>query len=85
MIRNTKERLDELEALADALGVEVRYEQMAGLVRGCGGLCRIDGRHRLIVDRKLKPAERVQILVDTLRRFDLRAHELSPAVSALLS
>ena len=58
-----------LEELAGQLAVQVCYEPMAGVVSGAGGLCRVNGSYRVIIDRRLKPRERVQILADALRRF----------------
>lgn len=65
-----KEKLVELERVADHLGVRVCYEPMAGLVQGIGGLCRVKGEYRIIIDRRLGETERIQIVVDALRRFD---------------
>ena len=62
------EQLRELERVADALGVKVSYEPMTGLVSGAGGLCRVKGQYRVIIDRRLKPAERTTLLADALRR-----------------
>ncbi len=76
---NDQEQLSELERLASDLDVDVTYEPMAGLVQGVGGLCRVRGRYRIIVDRKLKPPERL-----ALRRFDTEKHFVSPQVRRLL-
>lgn len=81
---NAQEQLSELERLAGELDVDVSYEPMAGLVQGVGGLCRVRGRYRIIVDRKLKPPERLQIVADALRRFDTEDHFVSPQVRRLL-
>jgi hypothetical protein len=81
---NDRDQLQELEHLAERLDVKVSYEPMAGLVQGVGGLCRVKGRYRIIVDRRLKPPERVQIVAHALRRFDTEAHFVSPQVRELL-
>ena len=47
---NTQDTVAELERLAEAVGVKVSYEPMSGLVQGIGGLCRVRGEHRLIVE-----------------------------------
>lgn len=78
------EQLEELERLAEQLGVRVSYEPMAGLVQNTGGLCRVKGEYRVIIDRRLKPPERVQILGDALARFDLSGIEISEATRALI-
>jgi hypothetical protein len=59
-----------LEALADRLGITIRYEGLAASgVSGTGGLCKVRGAHWLIIDKKSTPSERVAILVDALAGF----------------
>ncbi len=78
-----QQQLNELERLAESLDVKVSYEPISGLVHSAGGLCRVRAEYRIIVDRKLKPRERVQVLVQALRTFDTEAHFLSPGVREL--
>lgn len=78
------QQLQELETLAKHLGIKLSYEPTTGLVSGTGGLCRVKGAYRLIIDRRLKPGARVQVLSDALARFDTRRFELPPEVRALL-
>lgn len=66
-----KAQLEEVEALAERMGVKVSYDAMSGLVQGIGGLCRVRGSLRIIIDRRLKPPERLQIIVDALARLPL--------------
>lgn len=80
-----QQQLEALERLAEALSVRVSYEPMTGLVQGTGGLCRVRGEYRIIIDRRLKPPERVQILLDAVRRFDTHALDLPPEVQLLLA
>jgi hypothetical protein len=80
-----QQQLEALERLAEALSVRVSYEPMTGLVQGTGGLCRVRGQYRIIIDRRLKPPERVQILLDALRRFDTHPLDLEPELQQLLT
>lgn len=80
-----QQQLEALERLAEALSVRVSYEPMAGLVQGTGGLCRVRGQARIIIDRRLKPPERVQILLDALRRFDTSAVSVPDELQQLLT
>lgn len=74
-----KAQLEEVEALAERMGVQVSYDAMSGLVQGIGGLCRVKGALRIIIDRRLKAPERLQIIVDALARLELPQDvELSP-------
>jgi hypothetical protein len=79
------EQLRELERVAETLGVKVTYEAMAGLPSGTGGLCRLHGQYRVIIDRRLKPGDRAQMLADALQRFDTSCVEMSDAARLLLA
>lgn len=80
-----QQQLEALERLAEALSVRVSYEPMTGLVQGTGGLCRVRGEYRIIIDRRLKPPERVQILLEAMRRFDTHHLEVEPELRQLLT
>jgi hypothetical protein len=70
--------LEELEQAAEQLDIDVSYEKMTGLCSGRGGLCTVKGKHRVIVDRKSTPQERLDALLEALCRFDLDGLYLSP-------
>jgi len=82
-------QLQELEGLAQELGVRVSYDVMTGpghVGSGSGGLCKVRGEWRVIMDRRLKPVERLHVLSEALRsRFDTEAHFVSPRVRSLLT
>lgn len=78
------EQLHELERVAETLGVRVSYEAMTGFVSGAGGLCRVKGQYRVIIDRRLRPPERVRLLADALGRFDTARIEMPDPVRSLL-
>ena len=74
------ELLKELETVLQALGIELRFEN--GEFNG--GLCRIGGRPVFLINRKLPPARRLQILCPYLSRLDLSTVYLLPAVRSRL-
>lgn len=76
--------LEKLEATLADLDVSVSYEAIGAKVLA-GGLCRVKGAYRVIIDRRTAPPERVEILASALSRFDTAAIELDPAVAALLA
>lgn len=79
-------QLQELEQLASNLGVRVSYDAMTGLSQGGGGLCKVRGEWRIIMDKRLKAVERMQVISDALRsRFDTEAHFVSPQVRSMLA
>lgn len=57
--------LEQLETTAERLGVKVSYEQLAASV-GHGGLCRVKGQYRVIIDKRATPQERVTTLAAAL-------------------
>ena len=74
------QQVEALERLAESMSVRVSYEPMAGLVQRTGGLCRLRGEYRIIIDRRLKPPERLQILVEALTRLDPTGYEIDPGI-----
>lgn len=79
--------LEVLEAAAEQLGIKVSYEtlQMAGIATGLkGGLCRVKGERRIIVDKRATSEERVTTLATALAGLDTKELELPPKVREVL-
>ena len=76
--------LSHLEGLADKLGIPVRYEMIKDELTGLGGLCRIEGEYMLIIHSKATVKEKMQIMIEALRRFDLGDIYVRPALRKLL-
>ncbi len=74
------ELLKELETVMRRLGIELRFEN--GEFNG--GLCRIGGRSVFLINVKLPPARRLQILCHYLSHLDLSTVYLLPAVRSRL-
>lgn len=77
------EVLAELEAAAKALEVRLTYEAIGGEL-GAGGLCKVKGHWRVIIDKRTTPSERVSVLAQALSRFDFPRLRLSAQVHELL-
>lgn len=75
--------LELLEAAADQLGVKVSYEPLAASV-GIGGLCRVKGQYRVIIDKRATSSERVATLAAALATFDTAELELPEQVREVL-
>ena len=63
-------RLNELESRAAEIGLEVHYDLMeaAGLKLN-GGLCRIQGKPHLFIDRRASASERIGAIESTLEQI----------------
>ena len=75
--------LSELEACAEKLGVRVSYEALAETAFG-GGLCKVKGVYRVIIDKRGTPAERAVTLAKALAQVGTEGVFLSPAARDLV-
>ncbi len=62
--------LEELEKAAEKVGVKVSYETL-GPESGQGGLCKVKGSWRLLVDRRAPANDRAVVIARGLASFDL--------------
>src|SRR5262245_2091407 len=70
--------LEELEAVAAGLSVKVSYEALAASV-GSGGLCRVHGEYRVIIDKRAQVGERLAALAQALGQLpSVSAHWAAP-------
>jgi len=76
--------LELLEAAAEQLSVKVSYEQIEASV-GRGGLCRVKGQYRVIIDKRATPQERVATLATALAPFDTADLELPAKAREVLA
>jgi len=78
--------LELLESAAEQLQVRVSYEPLQTSTIH-GGLCRVKGEYRIIVDKRATAEERVATLATALAKLtklDVPTVELSPKVLAVL-
>jgi hypothetical protein len=74
-----KKILEMLEDLAQRLSIELRYEPIKkGTGYSEGGLCQLKGRYILIINPSLSIKDRIRLLRDAVRRFDLSAIYMKP-------
>ncbi len=66
--RSQTDVMNELLALAQTAGIEVRLEPFELKMVGKGGLCRIGGRPVILVDEKLGPLDRIGVVGMALGR-----------------
>lgn len=75
--------LEELEGAALKLGVKVSYESLAESVAG-GGLCKVKGVYRVIIEKRATVGEKVSMLGRALAQVGAEDVFLSPAARALV-
>lgn len=76
--------LNLLEELAEKLGIPIRYEIIKDELTGLGGLCRVEGRFILVIHSRGTAKEKIRIMTEALRRFDLNEIYVRPALRELL-
>jgi hypothetical protein len=77
------DQLVELESVAEKKQIRVSYESIGGEL-GAGGLCKVKGEHRVIVDKRATDGEKVTVLATALARFTLDDLFISEEVRALI-
>lgn len=70
--------LEELESAAEKLGVKVSYEPLVSSVDGGGGLCKVNGTYRVIIDKRSTVSEKVITLAMALAGLSIDVVFLSP-------
>ncbi|HEY7954565.1 MAG: hypothetical protein ACHQ17_05030 [Polyangia bacterium] len=78
-----QDTLQELETVAGKKGIKVSYENIGGEL-GAGGLCKVKGEHRVIVDKRATDGEKVTVLAQALGRFPLEDVFMSEDTRALV-
>jgi hypothetical protein len=76
--------LAELEAVAERRSLKVSYESLQASV-GSGGLCRVKGQYRVIIDKRASTADRLSTLAAALAQVGTGDVELSRAARDLLA
>jgi hypothetical protein len=77
--------LDQLEDLANRLGIKVRYENVnLEESSGAGGLCRLRGEYVLIIHARAPVKEKIQVMTEVLKRFPLGDIYIRPGIRDLL-
>lgn len=73
--------LEELEQAAEALKIKVVYERLTPEATP-GGLCKVEGEYRVLIDRHVPLLERLSVLLSAVARFRTEEIFLSPELRA---
>ncbi len=69
--------LEELEQVAEVLKIKVVYERLTPEASP-GGLCKVGGEYRVLIDRHVPLLERLSVLLSAVARFPTEEIFLSP-------
>jgi hypothetical protein len=74
-----------LEDLAEKLDILVRDENInIEESSSSGGLCRVEGKHVVILNSKATVKEKIQVMIAALHQFDLAQMYIKPVIRELL-
>ena len=77
--------LQELEEIAEKLSIAVRYDDLMGMdFKVKGGLCKVNGKNIIILDRRMPLKERIDLLVRALSQFDLSHISTRPYIRLII-
>jgi len=85
--RNNDILIDYLEEVAEKFGIEIRYEiirQDEDLSVVAGGLCLLKGEYALIINPKANGKDKIRVLLEAVRHFDLDQIYIRPVIRELL-
>jgi hypothetical protein len=84
-LMNEEVLLNQLEELAEKIGILVRNENInIEESSSTGGLCRIEGKYVLILNSKVTVKEKNQVMIKALQQFDLSDIYIKPVIRELL-
>src|SRR3954469_19425632 len=78
------DQLVELESVAEKKKIRVSYEAIGGEL-GAGGLCKVKGQHRVIVDKRATDGEKLTVLAQALAQFPLQEDFMNEETRALIA
>ncbi len=79
--------IEQLEQLANKLGIEIRYEPIRleeESINVVGGFCILRGENLLIINSSVGMKDRIRVLAQALSRFSLDHLYIKPAIRELL-
>jgi len=77
--------LEHLETIADGLAIKICSVSMKKAAYNVkGGLCKVRGEFRVIVDKNLHLSEKIDVFVDALQEFDMENITVDPYVRKLI-
>lgn len=77
---------EKLKQTAETLNVEVQTVNLRKYIFNVkGGLCMVNGKHRIILDKGLHLSEKIDVLSSALQKLDTGSATLDPDIQKLFS
>ncbi|MEE9123353.1 MAG: hypothetical protein V3U14_02495 [candidate division NC10 bacterium] len=73
-----------MERVLTQLGVEIRIDPIDEELNSKGGLCAVNGKALLIVDRRLDVNEKNNLMIQSVRAFDIEGIYVKPYIREVI-
>ncbi len=78
--------LEQLEELAQRLLVKITYDSLReGNINTRGGLCKVSGNYRILVEKRLTTKEKIDIIANSIARFDINDYYMPPEIRDIIA
>ena len=82
---NEEVLLNQLKELAEKVGIEVCQKNLTMEEASCtGGICRLNGQYVLFLHAGASLQEKIRVMTEALRKFDLEHIYVKPVIRELL-
>ncbi len=82
---NEEVLLNQLKELAEKIGIEIQLKNLTmDEASSSGGLCLINEKYILFIHTGASIREKIQVMTEALRKFDLENIYVKPAIRELL-
>ncbi len=83
---NKESILQQLEELAGRLSIKLTYDSLKeGSINTRGGLCKVAGNYRILVERKLTAKEKVDVIAGSISKFDISRLYIPPEIRDIIA
>lgn len=83
---NKESILQQLEELAGKLSIKISYDSLReGSINTKGGLCKVAGNYRILIDKRLSTREKIDIIANSIARFDISPFFMAPEIRDIIS
>lgn len=83
---NKENLLQQLEELAERLSIKVTYDSLKeGSINTRGGLCKVSGNYRILVDKRLTAKEKIDVIAGGISKFDISEFYVTPEIRDIIA
>ena len=83
---NKENILQQLEEIAERLSIRITYDSLKeGSINTRGGLCKVSGDYRILVDKRLTAKEKIDVIAISISKFDISQFYVPPEIRDIIA